>query len=250
MKKSKIILPTLLIGCALLFSATRLRASTFDEANRAFADGHFDDATRQYETLIHDKGYSVPVLYNLANSYFRVGKIGPAILNYERAQVLAPNDPDIAANLSFARKQAGLFVQPDSWRESGPRVLSMNQWAWLGSVALVLLCASIVAGRIYPEQRLYLRFGTNVAALVLCAAAVSLALQPDTLDRAVVTAKEGTARISPFASAKSAFVLSAGDNVRIDKTHDGFFLVENRDRRSGWISRDEVARVIPRPNES
>ena len=35
------------------------------------------------------------------NSYARAGKPGLAVLNYERAALLAPDDPDINANLDL-----------------------------------------------------------------------------------------------------------------------------------------------------
>ena len=37
-----------------------------------------------------DTAYSAAGLYNLANSYARAGKPGMAVLNYERASLLAP----------------------------------------------------------------------------------------------------------------------------------------------------------------
>jgi tetratricopeptide (TPR) repeat protein len=42
---------------------------------------------------------SAPALFNRGNALVREGKLGPAILAYERAQQLAPRDPAIAANL-------------------------------------------------------------------------------------------------------------------------------------------------------
>src|SRR6202161_2860169 len=50
--------------------------------------------------------YSADGLYNLANSYARAGKPGLAVLNYERAALLAPDDPDINANLAYVRTAA------------------------------------------------------------------------------------------------------------------------------------------------
>jgi Flp pilus assembly protein TadD len=47
--------------------------------------------------------YSADGLYNLANSYARDGKPGLAVLSYERAALLAPDDPDINANLAYVR---------------------------------------------------------------------------------------------------------------------------------------------------
>jgi len=43
--------------------------------------------------------------YNIGNAYFRLGDLGRAILNYRRAEVLAPNDPNLRQNLDQARRQ-------------------------------------------------------------------------------------------------------------------------------------------------
>ncbi|MBA3274087.1 MAG: hypothetical protein H0T11_09480 [Chthoniobacterales bacterium] len=178
------------------------------------------------------------------------GQLGNAILSYERAQLLAPNEPDIAANLSLARKQAGLFVDQSSWIQEAARFFTLNAWAWIGTGALVVLCALVGASQMYRRQRLYLRLFTGVAALALCAAAVFVALQLETLDRAVVTSKEAIARISPFESAKSAFVLSAGEVVDVERVHGNFLLVENRERRTSWISKEQIERVVPDAGQS
>ena len=236
----------LLVVCAILMLAVAAEAVTFNEANRAFAEGRFKEAAKDYEALIAEKGYSAELLFNLGNAYFRDGQVGAAILNYERAQLLAPNDPDIAANLKFARRQAGLFVERTSWIQEAARFFSMNGWAALGTGALVLLCGLIAAAQFYPRHRLYVRLFTGVAALALCAAVVGIAMQLETLDRAVVTSQEAVARISPFDAAKSAFVLSAGEVVEIEKEHGDFLFVENRDQRSGWVSKEQIQPVVPR----
>lgn len=57
-------------------------------------------------------GYSAATLYNLANAYARAGKPGFAVLNYERAKLLDPNDPDIEANLNHVREASGLPRNP------------------------------------------------------------------------------------------------------------------------------------------
>lgn len=53
-------------------------------------------------------GYTAAALYNAANSYARAGKAGMAILYYERARLLAPNDSDIEANLRYVRASSRL----------------------------------------------------------------------------------------------------------------------------------------------
>ncbi len=48
---------------------------------------------------------SAPALFNEANAAQRAGRVGPAILGYERARFLAPRDGAITQNLRVARKK-------------------------------------------------------------------------------------------------------------------------------------------------
>src|ERR1700682_4007582 len=95
-------------------------------------------------------GYSAPALYNLANAYARAGKPGLAVLNYERARLLEPNDSDIDANLRRVREMAGLPAEARNGFErisglAGPRTL-----AWVGVLGLLTAGAAALARRVYP----------------------------------------------------------------------------------------------------
>ena len=52
------------------------------------------------------------VYYNLGNSYYKIGEIAKAVLNYERALLLQPGNADIRANLEVARAKTIDKVEP------------------------------------------------------------------------------------------------------------------------------------------
>ena len=67
-------------------------ASEVATANDLYAKSKFQEAADSYESLIQrgiNNGY---LYYNLGNTYIRLGKIGPAILNYIHAQKLIPRN--------------------------------------------------------------------------------------------------------------------------------------------------------------
>ena len=83
----------------------------------AFADTHaqdFLDGIKQYDAREYGKAAALfeklaasgihngKLYYNLANAYLKQGKLGKAILWYERAQRLIPGDPDLAFNMNFS----------------------------------------------------------------------------------------------------------------------------------------------------
>src|ERR1700743_1944350 len=87
--------------------------------------------------------YSADSLYNLGNSYARAGKPGLAVLNYERAALLAPNDPDINSNLEYVRTTAQVPGEPRTRWAQFALLVNPTAAAWLGVVGLVLLGGSL-----------------------------------------------------------------------------------------------------------
>jgi tetratricopeptide (TPR) repeat protein len=78
----------------------------FSEANRCYESQQYDQAILLYEQIIAGRetgACDVNVYFNLGNCYYRVNKMGKAILNYERAKRIKPRDEDISFNLSFVR---------------------------------------------------------------------------------------------------------------------------------------------------
>ncbi len=239
----------LLMVCACLMLPMLARAagtdSTFDQANRAYAEGKMSAAARAFQSVIASRGFSAPVLFNLANAQLRDGQVGPAILNYERARWLAPNDPDIAANLDFARRKAGLPAETSSRMQSVLGALSLSAWAGIAAAAVLLLASLPLIKRLYPAARLASHAGLVTASIVLLFALVGVSNRWSILDRAVITAPETAARVSPVTVVQPLFTLHAGEAVTVKKIHGAFALIINGQGHEGWVSRDAIVQVIP-----
>ena len=191
-------------------------------------------------------GYSAAGLYNLANSYARAGKPGMAILNYERASLLVPNDPDIQANLRAVRASAHL---PAETADSFDRVATIASpfWiSWIGVLGIAVLGASVIVGQLSSRHRLARAaatlLGTSMVALTLCNA---LALWPR-FHQGIIIAAATPARVSPVPMGDPIFTLPEGEKVKISAEHEGFALIETRAGRAGWIAHSNFAPIVPR----
>ena len=101
----------LLFTCC--FFAIPVEAVTKTEADKAYQEKKYQQAIKDYESLLHS-GVSASLYYNLGNAYYRTGNITKAILNYERAALLEPGNSDIRFNLQFAcSKTIDRFSEPD-----------------------------------------------------------------------------------------------------------------------------------------
>jgi hypothetical protein len=191
-------------------------------------------------------GYSAAHLYNLANSYARAGKPGMAILNYERASLLSPNDPDVQANLRYVRASAHLPPETPDAFDRVATVASPLWISWIGVLGLAMAGASVILGQLSSRHRL-LRgaatlLGVSMLGLTLCDA---LALWPR-FHQGVVIAASTPVRVSPVPMGDPLFTLPEGEKVKVTAEHEGFALIETRAGRAGWIADSNFAPIVPR----
>ncbi|HEY3816419.1 MAG TPA: tetratricopeptide repeat protein [Polyangiaceae bacterium] len=233
-----------IVGLVLGLSLAPLAAASpaLDAANRAFAEGHYPEATKQYEALIDRQGYSAPALFDLGNAYLRDGKPVEAMLAYERARLLAPRDPDIERNFEEARKAAG--VDEDRGLASrAAHFLTANEWTWLATAAVWLAVAAGGGAALYPRRRTWLARATWIGALAGTISIVALAESSED-QRTGLVLDAAPVLVSPFEGAKSSFSVRAGSNVELGRAHDSFVLVHDRRGRSGWMERSAVAPLV------
>jgi hypothetical protein len=190
--------------------------------------------------------YSAASLFNQANAWARESKTGLAVLNYERAQLLAPNDADIAANLHQVRAKAGLPDASENWLTRSLTCVRPNTMAWLGSFGLALAGLCLLLVRLYPRRRLAFRSLTFAAALLVATAIGGAISMWPRVNEAVVIAREAPALTSPVLAAEPLFKLREGETVTVRAEHQDFTLVQTTADRSGWVPREDLARVAPR----
>jgi len=199
----------------------------FDAANRLYEEGKFAEAVSAYEKLGQSGQVSAALYFNLGNAYFKSGQIGRAIAAYRTAQQITPRDPDLRANLQFARNQTpSPTLSPSRWQRWLAR-LSLNEWTLLAAGAvwlwLILLAIQLWRPALRPVLRSY-AFTLAVVGALLCLC-VAASLRETRFTRiAIVVTGEATARYGPLAESPAAFTVqvSAGP------------------RRIGWLRRDQT----------
>jgi hypothetical protein len=192
------------------------------------------------------QGYSAAGLYNLANAYARQGKPGMAVLNYERASLLSPNDPDIDANLSYVRAFSHLAAPSRSTFDRMVRIASPFALSWIGVMGLVIVGVSALAAQLAFRLRWMHRLGMLLGISMLgLTVANGIALWPILHEGVVITAATPV-RVAPVPMGDSLFVLPEAETVKIAAEHEGFLLIQTGAGRSGWVSRSNIAPVVPR----
>ena len=75
----------------------------FSSANAHYAKGDYAKAVENYVRVLDLVVENGEVYYNLGNCFLKLGRIGYAILCYEKAGRYMPGDSDLKANMNYAR---------------------------------------------------------------------------------------------------------------------------------------------------
>jgi hypothetical protein len=191
-------------------------------------------------------GYSAAALYNFANAFARAGKPGFAVLNYERAKLLDPSDPDIDANLSQVLVASGLPPETHTRFErltaiAGPRTL-----AWLGVLGLLIAGTGALRLRFYPRHRRKFALATLLGTVLLGVSIADAVILWPVMQEAVVITKTTPVRVSPTLIEETLFTLPEASIVSTGAEHDGFVLVRTAAGRTGWAPSTSLAPVVPK----
>lgn len=218
----------------------------WERANHLYSAGDWNGAVATYDSIVNEGWESAPLYYNLAGAHFKAGSRGEAILNYHRAQRLAPSDDDIAYNLAYVESfvKDKIEVVPEfalnRWMGRVKSVMSADAW---GVLALVMLGVMLVAlGFFLLALRRGIRkvgFVVAVVSLVIVVGSVCFgsaarkALVSD--NEAVVLSTAAAVKASPEKTGKDLFILHEGTKVEVLDAFGEWSEIRIADGNEGWI---------------
>jgi tetratricopeptide (TPR) repeat protein len=248
------------VGLAILLAVflapeSRAQEGFFEDGNRLYQQGDYQTALDNYLRIIDSGLESGALHYNIGNAYFKLGRLGEAILHYERARRLIPGDEDVRANLELARSLTVDEVEPlprfwlfravNSWVRLLPRrwltllVGAGYVVAMVGLVVMVLNRGSAAArwarAVAVGSAAVVLIFGINLSVLEL---GIGQA------EEAIIMAEETPVQSAPSDDrALQVFTIHEGTKVRIDQRSEEWVEIVLEDGKVGWV-RVEVLEVI------
>jgi tetratricopeptide (TPR) repeat protein len=224
-------------------SPAAVSAAAFDSANKLYEEGKFAEAASAYETMTKSGQVSAALYFNLGNAFFKSGQIGRAIATYRQAEQLTPRDPDLRANLQFARNQTpSPTLLPARWQRWLGR-LTLNEWTLLAAGAVWLWLLLLVVLQWRPALKPALRgYALSLAILAgfLCACAAVTLRETRFVRTAIVITGEAVVRYGPLAESPTAFTVHDGAELRVLDQKDEWLQVTTDPRRVGWLRRDQV----------
>lgn len=233
-----------------LFSLTLF--SQEQEAGELYAQGEYEKALLIYEDMLTQKPSS-PLEYNIANTYFKLGELGKAILHYERALRLDPHNKDAQFNLMFAQQKIvdNIEEKPSfflvEWAKWVSNLLSENTWTVASVVFFVVfLIVLMLYFFLTPLWGRKLSFHSAWISLLLCivctANAATLHNKTTKRQQAIIMKGIVNAKSSPDKSGNDLFVLHEGTKVTIHSAIGNWYEITVADYR-GWVESNALERI-------
>ena len=252
--KTKILYLFIVLALPLLSFGNDDVHALFAKGNTFYARAQYKEAFDAYKQIEDDGYQSAGLYFNMGNASYKLDEIPSAVLYYEKAHKLAPNDEDINANLQLADSKTTDKV------EAAPELFLTRWWdAFILTVPLSGLAAISIILFLGGSALLILYFfataftvkkSSFIAAIILFITGILTVLTAgsqqhyfDSNRQAIVFNSSVTVKSGPVDKASSLFVIHDGTKVNIVDDNDGWMKIKLANGNEGWIKAADVKEI-------
>ena len=213
-------------------------------ANDLYSEKRYAQSAQAYESLINKGVRNGYLYYNLANTYIRMGKTGPAVLNYIHARKWIPRDENLEANLKFSIQQTWDKIEPPPpgtlstfffWSND----LNLNELIYLAIGLNILFWISLSLWLYFPS----LKFVRNalLCFLLLSFFSIGVKLKNESdFKLGVVLVKSVEVKSGRAEDAVTLFQLHEGALVTVTDKYENWLEVRLNDEQKGWVPKNSM----------
>ena len=221
------------------------------QAEQLYNQSKYDSAALLYQNII-DGGYQSPELYyNLGNTYYKLEEIPTAILYYEKALKLDPNDENIVHNLKLCNTMIPdrieevprlFFIR---WYQGLYNYFPIDTWAYIGLV-LFSLAAVFMLFYFLSSKTLLRKLGFWLAVIFIFFTAFSFFLTTQKYSsfkqhsEAIIFTPSITVKSSPAENSVDLFVIHEGTKVVILDQVGVWRKIKIQNGSIGWIEMENM----------
>ena len=237
-----------------IFAQKKPALTLFHEANMAYQKQDYAKSISLYEELTKNGNISAEVYFNLGNSYFKEGNVPKAIINYERAKKIAPEDEDIAFNLKIASLKVVDRIDnvPEvfykRWIRSLATILPANTWSIVFVIMIWLVF--LAAGFYVFTQRSVIKKVSFISCLIFSIFAITtyfLSARSYSIseveEQAIVISTSVYVKSSPDEKGNDLFILHEGTKVEVLEPFEGWKKIRIANGTIGWLKINEIEKI-------
>jgi len=243
-----------IILALLITSAVFAQADLLQKGNELYTKDKFKEAIDVYNQILMTNLESPEVYFNLGNAYYKTKNYPQAILNYERAQLISPDDEDIAFNLQIANQHVvdaiqelpGIFIV--RWWNSLVNSQTTDTWAVI-SIISFLFFLTLLGLYFFARSGNMRRIAFWTAFILISTSMFSWSFAAQQKSRlvnhnyAIVIQPTVTVKSSPSEKGTNLFVVHEGLKVKITDKLGDWFEVRLADGNKGWLMTESIERI-------
>ena len=225
-----------------------------EKADKHYTSEEYKLAIESYEELVNSDVESAELYYNLGNAYYKSGFVTQAILNYERAKLLAPNDEDIQFNLNLANQHVVDAIDPlpqvffIRWWNGLSNKTTVDRWAMVSVISFILTL--ILAGFFFFTQKMSVKklsFWFGIFLIVIAIFSFNFAAHQKKRQTqhefAIVIQPSITVKSSPSDSGTDIFVIHEGLKIQIKDSLGSWREIRLADGNQGWLPANSIEQI-------
>jgi hypothetical protein len=215
---------------------------SFQAGEQAYRTADFTKAAQAFQTSATEKP-AAGTCQNLGNAEWQRGRVGPAILAWERALWLSPADHSAHASLDFARSTGQIDSPELTWYEGVSTWLPSGWWALLTAFSLWLVADLLALPGIFRRRRTGWQQALAAIGLTLLLLTLPAHVGWHTRSKIGFVLEPNTPlRLTPTEQAQEITRVGAGEPGRCERTSGNYCYIRFRNT-AGWLTREEFGMV-------
>ena len=222
----------------------------FKKANLLYKEGKFEESIEHYRKLVDVGVVNGTLFFNLGNSHFRTGKIGYAILYYEKARKFIPRDRELNENLQFVQT----FTQ-DRIENRRPAFLLFLLYGFLelftfkevGIFVSIIFSITLVCSILFLLNK-QLVFFKNLSISLLVIFLFSFILlflkfKMVNTKRGIVLVDSADVKSAPSDNATLEFIIHEGTEFQILESIKEWSKIKLKDGKTAWLASNTFGNI-------
>ncbi len=247
MKKTSVKL--FLILCLIFFSSKGFsseNAKSFYNGIKNYNNGKYEQAVNNFLFVANKNIKNGKLFYNIGNSYFNKNELGQAILWYERALKLIPNDPDLKFNINYART----FIKDKNENKPSPFYNIIFFWKNIFSITTIQILSIIlfsifwILSAVYYVKKYYILKLPTIILFTISIIFITTSFfnfyNENYIKTGVIISEKVSIRSGLSDNSTELFILHAGTKVIIKDTKHNFLKIYFSKGKIGWIRKQDI----------
>lgn len=247
----------LLTGALIMLSVIHSMAAdtgnaVWSKGNQLYQQKQYDSALACFQQVAVAHPRVAEVYYNIGNTYYKLNRIGPAVLNYEKALHLNPDYTEARENLQLTQNRISNRVQGTqdiffvNWWQRITKASLANMWAILalGTFATILLIMAVNRYRKNNDVRIPAQVTGILYFAFLCMLILAFfSAQNATNTNMAVVMQNDAPLMNADLKGKAQSLVPEGTTVKINTIKGDYADVTLADGRRGWLQYGLLSKI-------